>query len=185
MTPPLLERADTVLVVVDLQSRLLSHIPGADAVVDRAVRLGRAARVLDLPILWTEQENLGPTDPRVAEALAGLQPMRKIHFGCFGCEAFSPAVRATGRRTLLLVGIEAHICVAQTALQALQADYGVHVAADAVGSRDPLHRDLALRRIEAAGGVVTCWESALYELLERAGTDEFRACLPLVKGAGG
>jgi len=183
VTSLLLDRTNTVLVVVDLQGRLLTHIPDADVVVDRAVRLVRAARMLDLPILWTEQENLGPTDPRVTEALAGWQPMRKIHFGCFGCPGFPPAVQATGCGTLLLVGIEAHICVAQTALQALRAGYGVHVAADAVASRNPFHRDLALRRIEAAGGVITCWESALYELLERAGTGEFRACLPLVKGA--
>ncbi|GAB6062381.1 hydrolase [Deferrisoma palaeochoriense] len=182
MTRWLLERTDALLVVVDLQVRLLPHIPDADRVVDRARRLGEAARIVGLPVLWTEQENLGETAPPLAAVLAPGSPIQKIHFGCFGSEAFVGALEATGRRTLLLCGIEAHICVGQTALQALERGYGVHVVADAVASRNPADRDVALERVRQAGGVVTCWESALYELLGRAGTDEFRACLSLVKG---
>ncbi len=176
----LARRHDSVLVVIDVQDKLLRHIHGGEAVLDRAVRLVRAARTLGVPIVWTEQEKLGGTAARLARELDGLEPVRKLSFGCFGCEPFVQALEATGRHTLVLAGIEAHICVAQTAFQGLQA-FDVHVVADAVGSRKPLDRDTALARLGRAGAVVTTWEAVVYEWLERAGTDTFRAVLPLVK----
>ncbi len=173
-------RSDAVLLVIDLQEKLLPHIAGAGEVVDRTARLVRAARALDIPVVWTEQQKLGETVEPIRAELEGTEPVRKLAFGCFGDASFRRRLDATGRNTLILAGIEAHICVAQTALQGL-AEYDVHVVADAVGSRDPRNRDIALARLRAAGAVVTTWEMVVYELLERAGTDEFRAVLPLVK----
>ncbi len=173
-------RSDAVLVVIDLQEKLVPHIAGAGGVLDRTARLVRVARILGVPVVWTEQRNLGETVDPVRSELQGMEPVRKLAFGCFGDGAFRRRLDATGRNTLILAGIEAHICVAQTALQGL-AEYDVHVVADAVGSRDPVNRDIALARLRAAGVVVTTWEMVVYELLERAGTDEFRAVLPLVK----
>ncbi len=176
----LARRDDSVLVVIDVQDRLLRHIHGGEAVLDRTVRLVRVARTLGVPVVWTEQEKLGDTTARLAGALEGLKPVRKLSFGCFGCGPFVEALEATGRNTLVLAGIEAHICVAQTALQALH-EFDVHVVADAVGSRSPVDRDTALARLRQAGAVVTTWEAVVYEWMERAGTDAFRAVLPLVK----
>ncbi len=177
----LLRTEDTALVVIDVQEKLLPHIADGDRVVDRLVRLAKAARILGLPVVWAEQEKLGPTVSPVRDALPGLDPVVKAAFGCFGCKALAGRIASSGRGTLLLAGIEAHICVAQTALQALGAGYRVQVVADAVGSRDPANRAVALERVHRAGAVVTTFEMAVYELLGRAGTDAFRQILPLVK----
>ncbi len=176
----LLNSEDTALFVIDVQEKLVPHIADGDRVVDRLVRLVRAARILGLPVVWAEQEKLGPTVAPVREVLHGLEPVVKTSFGCFGCDALAGAVASSGRGALLLAGIEAHICVAQTALQAVER-YQVHVAADAVGSRNPADRDVALGRLGRAGVVVTTFEMAVYELLGRAGTGAFRQVLPLVK----
>lgn len=176
----LLEPNDTVLLVIDVQDRLLPHIRGGDRIVANIIRLVRFARIVGIPTLWAEQEKLGPTAEPLRQVLEGEEPIRKLEFGALGCSRFSQTLRSLGRRSLLLTGIEAHICVAQTALQALSA-HTVHVVADAVGSRDPDNRQIALDRLRQAGAVVTCVEMAMYELLRKAGTDEFRQVLPLVK----
>lgn len=175
-----LERADGVLVVIDVQERLLPHIHQAERVVENAVKLIRFARIAGLPVLWAEQEKLGATAAPIRAELEGLSPVLKADFGCFGSGEFRARAEALGRKTLILCGIEAHICVARTALQALPR-YGVHVVADAVSSRTPENRQIALDRLGRAGAVVTSTEMLFYEVLERAGTDEFRAVLPLVK----
>ena len=179
-TRGLLEREECALVVIDLQNRLLPHIHDHERVVRNTTKLVHFAKIAGLPILWTEQENLGETPDEILEHLSGVEPIRKIEFGSFGCEAFQRAAAALGKGTLLLAGIEAHICVAQTALGALPR-YRVQVIADAVSSRDPIHRDVAFSRLQQAGVELTCTEMLFYEILRRAGTDEFRAVLPLVK----
>jgi nicotinamidase-related amidase len=176
----LLRRDDCVLAVVDVQERLLPHIHDGAAVVANIVKLARFARIVGMPILWAEQEKLGPTVPAIRAELADLEPCGKAEFGCLGCAGFQERLASLGRNTLVLCGIEAHICVAQTALQALP-EYRVHVVADAVGSRAPASREIALARLRQAGATVTCVEMFFYEVLRKAGTDEFRAVLPLVK----
>ncbi len=176
----ILRREDAVLVMIDLQDRLLAHIHQADRVVENAVRLARFARIVGLPVVWAEQEKLGETAAPVRAALEGLAPVRKLHFGCLGCGELAAQIEAVGRRTLVLLGVEAHVCVAQTALQALPR-FGVQVVADAVSSRVPENREVALARLARAGAVVTSTEMLIYELLGRAGTEEFKAVLPLVK----
>jgi len=118
----------------------------------------------------------------VRAELPGITPIQKADFGCFGCAEFVEALEGLGRRTLVLTGIEAHICVLQTALGALP-DYAVYVVADATSSRTPENRDLALQRMLQAGVTITSTEMVMYEVLRRAGTDEFRAVLQLVKGS--
>jgi len=174
------EADDCVLAVVDVQERLLPHIHEGDAVVQNIVKVVKFARLLGIPILWAEQEKLGATAAPIRGELEGLEPFGKAEFGCLGCEGFRSRLASLGRNTLVVCGIEAHICVAQTALQAL-TEYRVHVVADAVGSRVPVNRELALERLRHAGATVTCVEMFFYEALRRAGTDLFRAVLPLVK----
>ncbi|MDW7710438.1 MAG: hydrolase [Deferrisomatales bacterium] len=176
----LVGRDDCVLAVVDVQERLLPHIHEGERVVEAVVKLARFAKIVGIPILWAEQEKLGPTPAPIRAELSDLEPFGKACFGCLGSDAFRERLEALGRRTVVVCGVEAHICVAQTALQAL-ATHRVHVVADAVGSRTPENRAIALDRLRQAGATVTSTEMFFYEILRKAGTDEFRAVLPLVK----
>lgn len=176
----LLDRKDCALVLIDFQEKLHRVIDDKDRLRDNAVRLAAFAGIVCLPVVVTEQQNLGPTLPEIKEALPAHSVFDKICFDCFGNQAFRDRLGLTNRKTLILAGIETHICVMQTALSALSR-YQVHVVADAVGSRDPRNREVALARMQKAGVVVTSTEMFMYELLREAGTDEFRAALKLVK----
>jgi nicotinamidase-related amidase len=178
--PNLATREDSVLVVIDVQERLMPVIANRETVEANVVRLIKFAEIIGLPVILTEQAKLGDTVPKVLEAGADLQPIRKLDFDCFGCQNFPPKLVKLGRNTLILCGVETHICVAQTALHAAP-DYNVHVVSDATSSRVEHNWKVALDRMRQAGVVVTSAEMVIYELLQRAGTDEFRAVLPLVK----
>jgi len=179
-----LERERALLVVVDLQEKLLPAIDGKDRVLDGARLLIRAARELELPLVLTTQyaKGLGPTVPEVIAEAPGVEPVDKVAFGCFGSEDFLARLATfAGRDQLLLAGIESHICVAQTVLGALGKGYRVHVAADAVGSRHAEDRELGLRRMEHAGAVLSSTEMAVYELLGRSDGAAFKRLLPYLK----
>jgi nicotinamidase-related amidase len=179
-TPNLIAREDSVLVVIDVQEKLMPVIANRDRVTENVVRLLKSSETLGLPIILTEQEKLGDTLAELLEARSDLQPIRKLDFDCFGCREFRDELHSIGRRTLILCGVETHICVAQTALHAAP-DYTVHVVSDATSSRKEANWMVGLERMRQAGVVVTSTEMVIYELLKRAGTDEFRAVLPLVK----
>lgn len=174
---------DTALIVVDMQERLLPVILEHERVVSNVRLLLRAARELDLPVVMTTQylKGLGPTHAEVAELAPPGTPFDKLTFSCFGSPEFKSAVAATQRHTLLLCGVEAHICVLQTGLDALIAGYQVHVAADATGSRVAANAALGHRRLELAGAVLSSTETAIYELLGASGTPAFKALLPHFK----
>ncbi len=176
----LLEREDAVLVVIDVQERLLPAVANGDVVVANIVKLLRFAQIIELPVILTEQQKLGATVEPVRAEIPGVEPISKIEFGCFACPEFGEALQASGRNTLVLSGIEAHICVAQTALTAIP-EYGVHVVSDAISSRSIDDKKVALKRMLQRGVTITSTEMLMYELLGRAGTDEFRAVLKLVK----
>ena len=186
-----LERGAATLVVVDIQERLAAVMPRREQVISETGRLVRTAALVGMPVVVTRQypRGLGDTDPalaavidEVARAGANVSVIDKVSFDCFGEEAFARALESAGRSTLLVAGMETHICVTQTTLTALQRDFEVHVAADACCSRQDVSHALALERMRAAGAVVTVTESAMYELVGVAGTDEFRALLSIVKG---
>ncbi len=174
---------DTLLAVVDVQEKLAGVMHEKQRLVDSLQRLARGARALGLPVLWLEQnpQRLGRTVPEVAAALDGLTPMAKMCFGCCDNPEFCAALEATGRRQVLLAGIEAHICVYQTTIGLLERGYEVHVVSDAVSSRTPENRALALARVREIGGVVTGVEMALYELLRVAEGERFKAILRIIK----
>lgn len=179
----MLDRNTTTLVVIDYQEKLLPKIVNADAVSAQAIKLIRFARELDIPILWTEQypKGLGHTVETVASELSGLTPIAKTAFGCLGDPGFAGALDATGRRQLLLTGIEAHICVMQTALLAIEKGYKVYIPRDAVGSRFESEYTAGLDRLERAGAELVTTEMAIFEMLREAGTPEFKKALPLIK----
>ena len=178
----LLKREDTALVVIDVQERLFPFITNREAVLANIVTMIRFAKLLELPIIVAEQIKLGPIVPEIRNELPGLDPIVKSEFSAMRCPEFAQRLEALNKKSLVVVGIETHVCVAQMVLHALSR-YRVHVLADAVGSRSPDNWRVALERMRQAGAVISSTEMAMYELMERAGTDEFRAVLPLVKGA--
>ncbi|MCA9425932.1 MAG: isochorismatase family protein [Candidatus Omnitrophica bacterium] len=170
------EREDSAFVIVDFQEKLIPHIPNADSIRKNLSRIARAAGILRVPLLVTEQypRGLGKTDPEIERAVGNVQCIEKISFSCFGEPKFLGRLKGMNVQTLLLGGIETHICIAQTALHALLAGYQVHVLVDAVGSREPAATKTAVNRIKEAGGIVSTTEMALYELMGKAGSPEFK-----------
>lgn len=174
---------NTVLVVVDPQEKLLAAMARRAETVANLDKLARAARVLELPALVTLQyvKGLGPVCAELAEALAGSPTFEKLTFSCCGIEPFPRALKDLRRQRVLLGGMETHVCVQQTTIDLMNAGYFVYVCADAVCSRRDLDRDVALARMRDCGAVITTVESAVFELIREAGTDQFRKILPLVK----
>ncbi len=180
-----LEVGQCVLAVIDIQEKLLPAIANREELVRNSRVLIRLAEVLNIPVLLTTQyvRGLGPTVPEIAELLPDVLPIDKMEFGCFGREEFRTAIRELPgcRTTVLLCGIESHICVMQTALGALDNGYVVHVASDAIGSRSELNWRLGIDRMESAGCVISSTEMMMYELLRRSGTAEFKEMLQYIK----
>jgi len=177
----LLARNDTALLVIDVQQRIdgvmadRSHRSRLAVLVDACTALG-------VPVIATEQypKGLGATVDDLAARLPNAAIVKET-FSCAREPQARHAVQATGRRQVIVTGIEAHVCVLQTVLDLLGEGLEVHVPHDAINSRRPSDKRWALHRMAAAGAVVTSTESALFELLERCGTDEFRAVSKLVK----
>jgi nicotinamidase-related amidase len=181
----LLHPSGTALVVIDIQEKLVQMLSeeASRRVIHTVTRLVPLMKILEVPILWTEQypAGLGPTVPEVAGLLVDRPRFEKTVFSCFGAAGFGGWLWEHGVSRLLLTGIETHICVLQTALQALQAGLTVHVLADGVACYRQEDHERALARIQAAGGVVSSWEIAVYELLGRAEGPTFKAALPYLK----
>jgi nicotinamidase-related amidase len=179
-----LSAADSALLVIDVQDKLLAAIPGADGLLRNLTFLLDAARLLDVPVLATEQypQGLGPTAAAVAERLPPERPA-KVAFSCDAVPAVADAVN-TGRPNVLLAGIETHVCVMQTALDLLNRGVGVFVAADAVASRFDVDHRFALNRLERAGAVLTTVETAAFEWLGGADHPAFKAVSRLVRERG-
>lgn len=176
----LINKEDTAFIIIDMQERLFAVMMEKEKLLENVMKLVKFSRILGLPVLLTEQEKLGRTLPEIKGALEDVHPIPKVDFNCFGCEAFSEALARLGKRTLLLAGIEAHICVAQTALQGASG-YTVHVVSDAIASRSSHNYRISLDRMAQSGVTITSTEMAIYEILRRAGTEPFREVLKLVK----
>ena len=180
VTQNLLARENCVLVIIDMQERLIPAVAESARTLENIVRLIKFARLVGLPTILTEQEKLGATVSELRVEIPEAQPIRKTEFDCFACAGFPKRLDDIGRDTLIIAGLETHICVAQTALQALP-HYHVHVVSDATSSRAMHNWSTALERMRYSGATITTTEMVIYELLRRAGTDEFRAALALVK----
>lgn len=189
----MLSKDQAVLVVVDVQSRLLPAIHEADDAVQQMIRLIQGFRIVGAPILVTEQypKGIGETDERIRKAITApdpitkrehpFEPIEKMAFSCMLHDPFRHALAATGRRQVVLCGIEAHVCVHQTAMHLLEHTYHVEVAADAISSRSPRNREIAIERMRTEGAKITCVETAVFEMLEYCGTDPFKAWVKVIK----
>ena len=180
-----LQPGHCALMVVDIQERLMRVIHERERVVKNSALLMKAAGVLEMPMVATTQyvEKIGELLPAVQAELNGVAPMDKMEFSCFNNEAVKERVEALQPRidTLIVCGVETHICIYQTVLGALRSGFHVYVPADAVSSRTPENYETGLQRIREIGGVVANTEMIIYELLQRAGTPEFKALLPHLK----
>jgi isochorismate hydrolase len=176
----LVERGDCVLVIIDIQEKLLAVMNDRDQVLENAIKLTRFANIVGLPVLVTEQEKLGPTVPALADEIKGFNPITKLDFDAYQVPRFVKSLVDLDRETVVLAGIESHICVTQTALSLLPL-FDVHVISDAVSSRTEQNRQVALDRMRFNGATISSTEMFMYEVLKKAGTDEFKATLKLIK----
>lgn len=179
----MLDPSECCLTVVDVQGKLAQRMANKEALFKNVKILIQAARALDIPILWCQQvpSALGPTLPEIAELLSGQEPIDKASFSCAGHEPFNVQLEALGRKQVLLCGIETHVCIYQTTMDLLAADYGVTVVADAVSSRSSENKEIALARLAAEGAKVASTEMTLFEWLKTAEHPQFRTLAKLVK----
>ncbi len=182
----IIRRDQAVLAIVDIQERLLGALAEdrRAAVEARALVAVDSALALGVPVLVSEQypKGLGPTIASIRERLGDLfVPVEKLAFSCGRSEEFKAALERTGRQDVILCGVETHVCVLQTMLDLDRAGYRVFVAADAVASRRDFDRDTALALMREAGATIGTTEMFAFQLLERAGTDEFKAISKIVR----
>jgi nicotinamidase-related amidase len=182
----ILNRAESFLVIVDVQEKLMPVIDDHQNVERNLDRLIRGGHVLDIRAVVTEQytRGLGHTVPLLRTALEatfGYEPIEKSSFSAFGCVEFVAVVRNLHRKQAIVAGIETHVCVYQTVRDLLVNGFDVTVIADAVSSRTPANREIALRRMVSAGAKLSSTEMVLFELTGVSGTDEFREIARLVR----
>jgi nicotinamidase-related amidase len=176
--PNILDRDRAALVAVDVQEAFRPAVAGFADMVARCAILARGARRLGLPVIATEQypRGLGDTVPELTGALGATERLPKVVFSAPRADGFDLGAADQ----VVVCGIEAHVCVSQSVHDLLDQGVTVHVAVDAVASRNPSDRELALRKMERSGAVLTSTETALLELVGRAGTDEFKAIQRLI-----
>ncbi|MGE4219244.1 MAG: hydrolase [Alphaproteobacteria bacterium] len=179
----LIKQSLSCLLMIDVQERLLAAMHAPETILRNCEILLRAAERMAVPVLVTEQypAGLGPTVPRLLAASGGAQRLEKVHFSCFAEPGLRAAIEERSRPQMVLAGMEAHVCVAQTALDLALAGYDVFVVADATISRSAANHTAAMARLRDAGIAIVTAEMVLFEWLGRADSDAFRALMPLIK----
>ena len=180
--PTLMLPNETALLVVDVQEKLMAKIPAADALVRDIAFLIDAAKLAGVEVLATEQypRGLGPTVAPLAERLPARPD--KVAFSCCAVAGLTEGLRQARRNRVLLTGIEMHVCVLHTALDLLAADFRVYIAVDACASRFPRDHEIAVRRLEQAGAMLTTTETAVFEWVGGATHPRFKQVSALVQG---
>ena len=180
-----LEREEAVLIVVDVQDALMRKMDQevGKNLIRNIQTLLTFAKEMALPILMTEQypKGLGKTIPEIEAKVKAILPIEKLSFSCCGVETFNEKLSQSGRKKVILTGIETHVCVLQTANDLIQKGYGVHAVADAICSRRKLDWEVGLRWMEKRGAMISTTEIIAFQLLKEAGTEEFRGLSKLFK----
>ena len=174
---------DTVLLIIDVQGKLAQIVHESEAVERNISKLIRAAKILGVPVLYTEQypKGLGHTVEALQELLSEEKPLEKIAFSCCTEESFMEKLRGLNRNNVLVTGMETHVCVYQTANELIEYGYSVHLVADAVTSRTREDREIGIRCIEKAGAWLKSTEMVIFELLRIAQGEEFKAISKIIK----
>lgn len=179
----MMRRDNAALVVVDVQGKLARLMSDKDALFANLQTVVSGFKLLDIPILWMEQlpDKLGPTIDEIAAVLDDQSPIPKSTFSCCGNTQFQERLAETNCRDIVLVGIEAHICVYQTAMDLIANGYRVTVVADAVSSRTAFNKEISLQRMSQAGALLSTVEMVLFELQVVAEGDRFKQLAKLIK----
>jgi nicotinamidase-related amidase len=181
--PAILTKENTAFVIVDVQEKLMPYVKNKDEIISNIQMLIKFAHIMDIPIILTEHypKGLGFTVPEIKEVLEEYKPKEKVIFSCYGSEGFKEKLKELGVKRFMIAGIESHICVQQTTLDAMNSGYQVHVISDAVSSRTQRNLEIGLQKMRQFGAVISSTEMAMYEIMERADTKEFKEVLKLVK----
>lgn len=180
----MLKPENSCLVIIDVQGRLAQAMYNSDGLFKNIQILIKACKILSIPIIWCQQlpEKLGVTIPQIANLLKDeVKPINKACFSCCGQDEFKRKLGELGRNQILLAGIEAHVCVYQTALDLLAAGREVHLISDAVSSRTIDNKQVALQRLASEGAKISSTEMAIFELVKTAGHPQFKQIAELVK----
>lgn len=179
-----IQRNDCLALVIDVQEKLFPFISGNEKMLRNQINLIKGVQVLGIPTIVTEQyrKGIGPTVKPILELFGdNFTYLEKFEFSCFENSAIKEAVLASGRKKILIIGIEAHVCVMQTVLDAFDCGLEPVVIADSIGSRDIYNKEIAIERMRNNGAVITTTESILFELLVQSGTQEFKEISKIVK----
>jgi len=180
-----MKREQAVLIVIDVQDVLMKKMDQeiGENVIRNIQTLLAFAKEMAIPILITEQypKGLGKTVPEIKMEMGSILPIEKVSFSCCGTETFNGQLNQSGRKQVILTGIETHVCVLQTADDLIQKGYGVQVVADAICSRRKLDWEIGLRWMEKGGAMISTTEIIAFQLLKEAGTEEFRGLSKLLK----
>lgn len=179
----LLNRKNTGLLVVDVQEKLMQVMGRKERVIDNIIKLLQLSKLFTLPVIITEQypKWLGSTLPDIIEHLPSYEPITKLHFNCCDVEAFNKRLNSEGLRNIIVTGVESHICIFQTCVSILEKGYQVHVPQDAVDSRTEENWRVGLELMKKAGALITSTETLIYQILKKAGTNEFKKMLKIIK----
>lgn len=179
----ILNKDSSVLVIVDIQEKLAVVMKQKEKVVSNCLHLIEAAKLLNIPIVVTEQypKGLGHTINEITEDLPSYEPLEKVTFDCCKGDGFLERIASLKRKQIILVGMETHVCVLQTCLSLLKKRYSVHLVSDAVCSRKKDDYMTSRELMRDAGAVITCTETVMFQLLEKAGTLEFKAIVKRIK----
>jgi nicotinamidase-related amidase len=179
----MLNMENVALLIVDIQGNLAYSMHGKELLFKNVQKLIKGIKALGIPILWVEQnpQGLGPTIPEIADILSDIQPISKMSFSCCRNDRFMQALKALNRKQVLIAGIEAHVCVYQTAVDLVDLGYEVQVVTDAVSSRNMENKGIGLQKMRDSGVSLTSVETALFELLKVAEGEQFRDILKIVK----
>ena len=179
----MIKTENVTLLIVDIQGKLAHAMHGKELLFKNVQTLIKGIQVLGIPILCTEQnpQGLGPTIPEIADILSDIQPISKMSFSCCQNDRFMQALKALNRKQVLISGIEAHVCVYQTAVDLVDLGYEVQVVTDAVSSRNMENKEIGLQKMRDYGVSLTSVEIALFEILKVAEGEPFREILKILK----
>ena len=178
----MLNRKTTALVVIDIQGKLARMVDSSEALIRNVQTLVRGAEILDIPVLWIEQnpDGLGSTIPELAELMTS-KAVTKTTFSCCGSKSVMAALSDLRCHQLLVCGIESHVCVYQSVAALLENDYQVELVVDAISSRTAINRELGINKMRSLGAGITGTEMCLFELVQDCKAVEFKALLPLIR----
>ncbi len=179
----MLDKNDTVLLIIDIQDKLAAVMKMKDQVVKNCLHLIELAKMQGIPVVVTEQypKGLGRTVPEIQAAFPSYKPIEKVAFNCCGEPSFLAEIKKLGKKKVIVTGMETHICVLQTSLGLLQEGLDVHLVRDAVCSRTKANWETGVEFMRDAGAVMTCTETVLFQLLKVAGTEDFKKISQRIK----